>query len=397
MRKTLLLLWVVFTISLSFSLQGFVYVKNGKLMLDGKEFRFLGSNCYYMHYKSNEMIDSVLESAKEMGLKVLRIWGFLDGESWGRSKRTYMQARPGVYGIPEGISGVQNGFERLDYTIMKAGELGIKLIIVLTNNWDDFGGMNQYVRWFNAGSHDDFYTDERIKDAYKNYVRYVVNRVNTYSGLLYKEDPTIMAWELANEPRCESDKTGQILVNWVREMSAYIKELDPNHLVSVGDEGFFKGGFRPYKGQADWAYSGYSGADWESLLEVETVDFGTFHLYPSHWGVKPEDYGVWGVLWIKQHAEVGRRVGKPVVLEEYGVPKNAPVDRVPIYRLWNDAAYKEGIAGSMFWMLAGVGEGHDVDESGYYPDYDGFRIVNDESEEAQLFKEYAKLFQRSDL
>ncbi|PLV59946.1 cellulase family glycosylhydrolase [Thermotoga sp. KOL6] len=391
------IMFILLAMTISFTLfsnDEFVRVKNGRFFLNGQDFRFIGSNNYYMHYKSSNMIDNVLESAKDMGIKVLRIWGFLDGENYCREKNTYMHPAPGVFGIPENISGVQDGFERLDYTIKRAKELGIKLIVVLVNNWDDFGGMNQYVKWLNGRHHDDFYRDKNIKEEYKRYVSYIVNRVNIYTGIPYKDEPTIMAWELANEPRCETDKSGETLVEWVKEMSAYIKNLDPNHLVAIGDEGFFNNyeGFEPYDGEAGWTYSGWSGVDWKKLLEIETIDFGTFHLYPSHWGVKPENYAQWGAKWIEDHIKIAKKLGKPVVLEEYGIPKSAPVDRVAVYKLWNDVIYDLGGDGAMFWFLAGVGEGRDKDERGYYPDYDGFRIVNDDSEEAALFRNYTRLF-----
>lgn len=393
MKKVLSNLFFVMAAAV-FGFNSFVRVENGMFTLDGKPFRFVGSNCYYLHYKGNRMIDSVLESAKNMGITVLRVWGFLDGEKWCREKKTYMHSFPGIFGVPEGLKGVQDGFERLDYVVKKAGELGIKLIIVLTNNWDDFGGMSQYVKWFEGTHHDDFYRNEKIKEEYKKYVAYLINRVNTYTGVAYKDDPTIMAWELANEPRCETDKTGNTLLEWVREMSAYVKGLDPNHLVAVGDEGFFNGyeGFSPYAGEAAWTYNGWSGVDWKRLLLLETVDFGTFHLYPSHWGVSLENYAQWGAKWIEDHVKLAKSLGKPVVLEEYGIPKSANINRAVVYKLWNDLFYKLGGDGAMFWMLAGVGEGADRDKDGYYPDYDGFRIVDDGSEEVSVLKRYARLF-----
>lgn len=173
---------------------GFVTVCDNYFVLDGKSFYFSGSNNYYLHYTSNTMIDSVLESASSMHLKVMRCWGFIDGEA---HNSCVMQPELGVYD--------DSGFERLDYAINKASKLGIKLIIPFVNNWDDFGGMNQYVSWAGANSHDDFYTNSTCVAGYKNYINYMLNHVNTYSGIAYKDDPTIMAWELANEPRCTSD------------------------------------------------------------------------------------------------------------------------------------------------------------------------------------------------
>jgi hypothetical protein len=321
---------------------GFVSADGTEFRLDGKLFWFGGANNYYLHYKSTSMIDDVLNDAVAMNLKVIRCWAFMNGEA---PENIVMQPSLGEFN--------DDGFVRLDYTIQKAGELGLKLILPLVNNWDDFGGMNQYVKWTGAGSHDAFYTNEDCKEAYKNYIKYIVNRTNSYTGRKYKDSPALFAWELANEPRCQTDTTGDILVKWADEMSTYIKSLDANHLVAVGDEGFLN-----RAGATDWFYNGGEGVDWERLTALENIDFGTVHLYPGHWG-KTVD---WGVQWIKDHTGSG----KPVVLEEFG----SQVDQATVYQSWCDTALSSGYAGTMFWILTGI-----QDDGQLYADYDGFRVV----------------------
>src|SRR3954471_12086880 len=46
--------------------------------LDGEPFCFVGANNYYLAYKPRPMVDDVLEGARAMGVKVVRIWGFID-------------------------------------------------------------------------------------------------------------------------------------------------------------------------------------------------------------------------------------------------------------------------------------------------------------------------------
>ena len=217
--------------------RGFVTARHGSLRLDGNPFRFAGTNCYYLHQQSHYMIDSVLNDAAAMGLSVIRAWAFADGE--GHSYRA-LQTEPGAYD--------EKAFDSLDYAVHKAGELGIRLVLPLVNNWPDYGGMQQYVQWFlglsddsygEGTNHDRFYTHAGIKDCYRAWAGKVIRHLNPYTGLRYCDDPTVMTFELANEPRCRSDKSGATLLAWAAEMSAYVKKLAPRQLVAVGDEGFY--------------------------------------------------------------------------------------------------------------------------------------------------------------
>lgn len=44
-----------------------------------------------------------------------------------------------------------------------------------------------------------------------NFMQAVLTRVNSISGVSYKDDPTIFGWELMNEPRCQSDLSGKAI------------------------------------------------------------------------------------------------------------------------------------------------------------------------------------------
>ncbi len=293
------------------------------------------------------MIDDVLKGAAAMGLQVIRLWGFLDGPP---KDGFVMQPTPGVF--PE------DGYERFDYTVWRAGQLGLKLVVTLVNNWDDFGGMNRYVAWFGGSHHDAFYTNDQIKAAYKHYVQQFLLRRNRYTSRQMLDEPAIMTWELANEPRCPSDLSGDTLVNWVQEMSLFIKSMDKQHLVAVGDEGFYS-----IPGHPDWTRSGSRGVDWKRLIALPSIDYGTLHLY-STWGKD----NAWALQWISDHIRDGHAAGKPVVLEEYGWLDLAARDA--IYRSWTDLVNQEGGNGDQFWILTGL-----QDDGTLYPNYDGFRVT----------------------
>jgi len=325
---------------------GFVAASGTSFVLDGKPFYYTGTNCYYlMTYAADPAlrpyVDEVLEEASAMGLRVVRTWAFNDGNGWNA-----LQTSPGVY--DEAV------FQGLDYVLHKARKLGLRVVLPLVNNWDDYGGMNQYVSWSpTAVSHDDFYTDASTRAWYKNHAATLISRVNTFNGVEYGEDPTIFAWELANEPRCPSDKSGDTLLAWIEEMSAYIKGLDPNHMVATGIEGFYNEDSGP------WYMNGWEGVDFVRDHQVSTIDFATAHSWPHNWGL---GFDAIMDLLSRQIRDAEQVVGKPFVLEEFGVQRDGDLStRDLFYEAYYDSAYAHSVGGTNFWILY-----HDD-----YPDYDG--------------------------
>src|SRR5262249_45959602 len=206
-----------------------------------------GTNAYYLAFVSNAAVDDTLRLAAANGFQVIRVFAVIDiGNQDGSN--SVDTAPEGVYfqywnGSAPAYNDGPNGLQHLDYAIYRAGQLGLKLIIPFTGNWYWGGGMDQYVRWRGGQYHDQFYTDPVIKQWYKNWVAHVINRVNVYTGIAYRNDPAIFAWQLANEPECpgngsyptSSDCGATMLTNWAAEMGAWVKSLDPNHLLGVGD------------------------------------------------------------------------------------------------------------------------------------------------------------------
>jgi mannan endo-1,4-beta-mannosidase len=394
-------------------------VTHAVFIADGKPFCFAGTNNYYLNFKSKVMVDDVLEQSRAMGLEVVRTWGFIDRGSLdgsvpsvdgeGHKDHVYFQYWDSRANAPAYNEG-PDGLVRLDYALAKARAEGLRLLLVLTNNWKDFGGMNQYLEWFDLAHHHQFYTDPRARQAYKDWVSHLVHRVNTITKVAYKDDPTIFAWELANEPRCRNygpydraqDCQSAVVTSWAGEMSAYIKSIDPNHLVSVGDEGFFErpGGFVVASGalelRSGWQYTGADGVDHDALLALPAVDFGTFHLYPDSWKVDT----AWGNQWILDHIAAAQAANKPTILEEYGVEverdaRNQVTAGFPrrrsAYINWNELMLQRGGSASMFWILVGVEPGSEL---GVYKDYDRFSVYNRPGDEsAPLLIESARRFQ----
>jgi mannan endo-1,4-beta-mannosidase len=370
-------------------------------VVDGRPFCFQGTNNYYLNFQSPEAAIRVLDAARDLNFDVIRTWAFNDRGSLDGSLRNVHEgsAREGVYfqvwdkerGVPV-YNDSETGLKRLDFVVHSARERGLRLVLVLTNSWRDYGGMDQYLVWHGLNTHHQFFTDARVRATYKSWVHQLVTRINSVDGVAYRDDPAIFAWELANEPRTmtleDFDSAdgwdGSTITRWAEEMSAYIQELDSNHMVSVGDEGFLS------SGGDGWTYNAPFGVDSEALTMLPGIDFGTYHLYPDHWVTSDE----WGKSWILSHIELARRANKPTLLEEYGTRvrrerehegkiTSGGARRLSALSSWNDVLLEKGGSGALFWML-----GADVEPSRRYPDYDRFTLYPGE-ESVQLLSQYA--------
>jgi mannan endo-1,4-beta-mannosidase len=87
--------------------------------------------------------------------------------------------------------------------VAEAKARGLRLILTLTNNGSDFGGLDAYARW--AGkSQDDFFGDPTMMGYWKEHAATLLARIDTLTGVAYRDGPAILRWELANELRCRA-------------------------------------------------------------------------------------------------------------------------------------------------------------------------------------------------
>jgi mannan endo-1,4-beta-mannosidase len=264
--------------------------------IDGSTKYFAGTNAYWIGFLTNDAdVGTALDHMSASGLKILRVWGFNDVNSVPGSGTVYYQY---LSSSGSTINTGQNGLQRLDSVVNAASSRGIKLIINFVNStciclflvlsqpfsnpavlldvftqaltallpdWNDYGGINAYVNAF-GGSATSWFTNSAAQAQYQKYISAVVSR--------YKNSTAIFAWELANEIRCHGCDTS-VVYNWAKTTSAYIKSLDSNHMVTLGDEGF------GLSGDGSYPYTYGEGVDFVKNLGISTLDFGTLHLYPG--------------------------------------------------------------------------------------------------------------------
>ncbi|XP_020210953.1 mannan endo-1,4-beta-mannosidase 4 [Cajanus cajan] len=342
-------------------------------VLNGKPYYLNGFNAYWLMNmasdpSSSSKVTTAFQQAAQQGLNVARTWAFNDGGDKA------LQISPGSYN--------ENVFKGLDFVISEAGKNGVQVILSLVNNWNDFGGKNKYVQWAkergqNVNNDDDFFTHPVVKQYYKNHIKTVLTRKNTITGLIYKDDPAIFAWELMNEPRCQSDNSGKSFQDWVGEMGAYVKSIDNKHLLEIGLEGFY-GESMPEKKQIN--PGGIEiGTDFISNNQVPEIDFATIHLYPDQWLSNSNETAqdIFGHKWVEAHIEDSNNVlKKPILLSEFGKSTKCAGYRYSVdkrnsyfekqYKLiYNSGSRGGSCVGGLFWQLMvpgmdGYGDGYQV-------------------------------------
>ncbi|PWA63229.1 glycosyl hydrolase superfamily protein [Artemisia annua] len=343
---------------------GFITTRGVHFMLNGSPYYANGFNAYWLMLLASDpsqrhKVSSAFQEASSRGLSVARTWAFSDGGA------TPLQYSPGSYN--------EQMFKGLDFVVAEARRYGIKLILSMVNNYENLGGRKQYVNWArNQGqylsSDDDFYTNPVAKGFYKNHVKAVLTRYNTLTGVMYKNDPTIMAWELINEPRCTSDTSGRTIQAWITEMAAHVKSIDGNHLLEAGLEGFY--------GKSSSQNPGFNiGTDFISNNQIPGIDFATVHSYPDQWLTNYDDQSQLNFLnsWLRTHIRDAQFVlKKPLLLTEFGKsvkdPNFSTYKRDQLFNMVYNNIYlsaKHGgaAAGGLFWQL--LAEGMDSFGDGY--------------------------------
>ncbi len=363
--------------AMTVSSQNFIIVKNSRLLLDGQPYHFTGANFWQgMNLASpgpggdRPRLLRELDRMQALGITNLRIMAASEGpdsEPWRMTPA--LQTAPGEYN--------DDLLDGLDFLLFEMEKRKLHAVLCLNNMWPWSGGMAQYVSWATGEPipypppaeggkwlkfirfSSRFFKNETAMEASFQHIRFIVNRRNRYSGKLYRDDPTIMAWQLANEPRSLTSQ--KAYRRWISRAAALIKDLDPNHLVSIGSEG---NAFVPFSRK------------FRREHRCPDIDYATMHLWAQNWGwydpAKPDADFEKSLRkarrYIRRHVRTARKLGMPVVLEEFGLARDggsydptAPTTRRDRYfreiftQLHELAEAGEPVAGVNFWAWSGEG------------------------------------------
>jgi mannan endo-1,4-beta-mannosidase len=367
--------------------KSFVVVKDGHLELNDRPYAYVGANLWYGCYLGDpelqggrERLVRELDRLRAIGVTNLRV---LAGS----------ETSPLVGAISRGITRApgewdENLLKGLDFCLAEMARRDMRAVLFLSNYWQWSGGFAQYVRWATGetipdpdlprvaeGDWEQFMqfsarvqTVPEANELYRNYIRHLVTRRNTVNGRRYAEDPAIMSWQLANEPRPGPDteqtrRNLESFYSWVDSTARFIHELAPRHLVSTGSEG-----------------------TWGCLEEDEiflrahqtpAVDYVSVHMWLKNWGwlkvpvLSPEfeEAAERAKAHVERHNVLATDVlGKPLTLEEFGLPRDheryepgTPTEaRDEYYRRMFDQVHESvragrALQGANFWAWGGEG------------------------------------------
>lgn len=338
---------------------------DGQFVRDGKPYYFVGANFWYGAILGSEgeggnreRLHKELDFLKSIGINNLRVLVGADGENGIKTRvEPSLQVAPGVYN--------DTILAGLDYFMNELRERDMTAVLYLNNSWEWSGGYSVYLQWSGHGDAvvpavdgwpaymeyvKQFPQSDSAKALFANHVNYIVSRTNRYNQIKYVDDPTIMSWQIGNEPRAFSDENKEPFARWMADVAAQIKSLDPNHMVSSGSEG-------------SWGCEMDMNL-FEKIHADPNINYLNIHIWPYNWSWVKAD-SLKELLprakentkkYIDDHMVIAQKYSKPIVLEEFGFPrdgfsfsKEAPTTaRDEYYRYVFDLIRQDRESGGLF-------------------------------------------------
>ena len=194
----------------------FVRVDGTRFSRRGKPYFVAGAHLWYAGYLGapegvgdRARLVRELDSLRAIGVNNVRVLAVSEASAMKSAMRPATTSAPGQYD--------ENLLAGLDFLMAELARRDMTAVLYLNNFWQWSGGMTQYVNWFTGTPALDFnetgdqpafiensarfYGIAAAQAEFRNVIHTLVHRVNTVTGVPYRDDPAVMAWQLANEPR----------------------------------------------------------------------------------------------------------------------------------------------------------------------------------------------------
>ncbi len=379
-----------------------ITIENGQFIKNNNPYYFIGANFWYGPILGSEgeggdrdRLNRELDQLKSIGVTNLRVLVGAEGVDgcWKSKISPILQPEPGLYN-DELLDG-------LDYFMYQLRERDMTAVLFLTNAWQWSGGFTQYLMWTGELAEDfnpdiawgdfraaatKFVRSEKARALLDEHIKFIVSRTNRYTGEKYIDDPAIFSWQLCNEPRAFSDESKEYLYEWVDATSSLIRSIDPNHMISTGSEGRMG-----CEGDIEL---------FERIHALENISYLNAHMWAKNWSwIDSDDMD--GTIdlaiekcksYLSEHIALAEKLGKPLVFEEFGLPRdNAEIlrgtptahrDRLygTVFEVIEESAQNGGaLAGCNFWAWGG--ESKQIEGKEFWEK--GMEYCGDPAQEAQ--------------
>jgi len=357
--------------------KNFVSARGAHFIRNGKPYYYAGANYWYgallgsQKYGDRKRLLRELDQMKAAGITNLRVMAGADGGNYDYTVPYALQPQQGAYD--------EDLFEGLDFFLSELGKRHMVAVLYLTNNWEWSGGMAQYLEWNGSGKIPNpnvdpantwekfmdyvahFHSCKACRQALQKHIGRIIGRTNIYTKKKYIDDPAIMAWEVANEPRIFNRENEKYFKDWLNQTVDLIDSLDRNHLICTGSEG---------------AIGSIDIETYKRTHQNPHIDYLTLHIWPKNWEWynAADEFATLpramekANLYLDEHLKVGAALNRPVVLEEFGLPRrNESRDpaansdsRKILYNLFCNRLLKSKstggpLAGINFWGYGGKG------------------------------------------
>jgi mannan endo-1,4-beta-mannosidase len=355
--------------------ENFVKQSGTQFTINGNPYNYVGTNYWYgglLALKGKEgkkRLKKELNFLKKNGVNNLRVMVGAEGVleyKYSVPHADALQPQKGIY-----RDSILYG---LDYLLNEMEKRNMKAVLHFTNTWDWSGGLGQYLEWngyspqlhskvenYDWNKYRDyitqFYKCEPCKDDVDNYIKYVLKHKNSINGINYVSDPTIMSWQIINEPRPMRTVNNQPFLDWIKNTASLIKSIDSNHLLSTGSEG-------------DIA-SDNDMTIYKAMHADENIDYLTIHMWPKNWGwfkdtamnANMDTIFKKAEIHTEKHVAIAQELNKPLVIEEFGMPRDlssfdtaSPTNNRNLFykKVFSLQTKHTIIAGTNFWAFGGL-------------------------------------------
>jgi endo-1,4-beta-mannosidase len=297
------------------------------LVLDGQAFRFKGLNLYNINGRGDcgyyiPSLDTEL-NAIDSAANVVRGW-FFQYEATNHTTKA-------------------RDWSKFDATLATLRARGLHVVVTLADQWGACEAAASRTQltlgWYQSG-----YTtvpyDADVTNSYRGWVQEIVTR--------YRDDPTILTWQLMNEAAAVSDASGSCpnqdtaeaaLQAWATDMANLIKSIDPNHLVNVGTSGS--------------SQCGLTGARYAAVHSAASIDLCESHDYTAP-SVAISDG-------VRYEIAACNGLGKPIFVGEVGIYGGnvgcSLTTRAADYDAKFSAQFSAGMRGELVWAWRSAGDG----------------------------------------